>query len=368
MNLNTILRRSTELYLSGACFYLRSAPGRGKTTTVIDAAAKIAKDTEKNIGLVVINGPNLTPGDTIGFGVPKHSKDEHGNPISEMVFTLPFFWRTDEGKLLEEYDGGIIFVDEADKMDVDIKKVMGEMALSGRCGSHRLPAGWVVWMAGNRQEDRSGSTKELDHLINRRIEFNIEDDILGWEQWALKHEVNPSIIAFAVSNPQIVFPDKLPEKQGPFCTPRSLVAAGHVLDLMAGNSPGNAVRCNLPTDTDAVEIAAGAIGQAAAAQLFATLRLEAELPDINTILSAPGSAKVPSKPDAQMLVCYKLASISDEKNISQIVRYVQRLPTDFAATYAKATVTRKPMLAASTAIIDWCKTNSALLAIIGALK
>jgi hypothetical protein len=367
MNLNTFLRRATEFYSTGACFYLRSAPGRGKTTTVIDAADKIAKDLGKNIGIVVINGPNLTPGDTIGFGVPKHSKDEHGRPISEMVFTLPFFWRTDEGKLLEEYEGGIIFVDEADKMDVDIKKVMGEMALSGRCGSHRLPPGWVVWMAGNRQEDRSGSTKELDHLINRRLEINIEDDIAGWEQWALKNNVNPSIIAFAVGNPMVVFPQTLPDKQGPFCTPRSLVAVGHVLDIMAGNVPGNS-RGNLPTETDAVEIAAAGMGGAAAAQLFATLRLEAELPDMDTIMSAPAQAKLPSKPDAQMLVCYKLASITDERNIKPIVAYVQRLPADFSATYAKATVTRKPVLAATTTMIDWCKTNSTLMAIIGVLK
>lgn len=170
-----------------------------------------------------------------------------------------------------------------------------------------------------------------------------------------------------MGNPQIVFPQTLPDKQGPFCTPRSLVAVGHVLDTMAGNVPGNS-RGNLPTETDAVEIAAAGIGGPAAAQLFATLRLEAELPDMATIMSAPGQAKLPSKPDAQMLVCYKLASITDERNIKPIVAYIQRLPTDFAATYAKATVTRKPMLAATPTMIDWCKTNSALLAIIGALK
>jgi hypothetical protein len=52
-----------------------------------------------------------------------------------MVFSDPFFWRTDDGKRLEEYDGGIIFVDELDKMDTDVKKCIGEAALSGRSGS-----------------------------------------------------------------------------------------------------------------------------------------------------------------------------------------------------------------------------------------
>jgi MoxR-like ATPase len=362
MNLSTFSRLALGFYKSHKSIYLRSAPGRGKTSTIVAAVPSMAKALDKNLGLVVINGPNLTPGDTIGFGVPKHSTGPDGRPLSEMVFTLPFFWRTSEGKLLEEYDGGVIFVDEADKMDVDIKKVMGEMALSGRCGSHTLPPGWVVWMAGNRQEDRSGSTKELDHLINRRFEINVTDDLAGWEQWALRNNVHPSIVAFAVGNPQVVFPDKLPEKQGPFCTPRSLVAAGELLVTLAGNND------ELPTDTDAIEVASAGIGEAAAAQLFATLRLAAELPEMSTIINAPGQAKLPSKPDAQMLVCYKLAHLTDQTNIGPIVKYVERLPADFAATYAKAAITRQPMLAATPTILEWAKKNSTLLAIIGQLK
>jgi hypothetical protein len=362
MNLDTFARLSPAIYLSGKSVYLRSAPGRGKTTVIEEAVPAIGKKLGKNLGIVTVSGPNLTPGDTIGFGVPKHS-EHNGIPVSEMVFTLPFFWRTLEGKMLDEYDGGVIFIDEADKMDVDIKKVMGEMALSGRCGSHRLPPGWVVWMAGNRKEDRSGATKELDHLINRRGEIDITDDVMGWEKWALTHGINPSIIAFAMGNPHIVFDSKVPEKQGPFCTPRSIVSAGELLGYLPGNNSKG-----LDTSPEAVELAAGFIGEAAAGQLFATLRLEAELPDIATILSSPMVAKLPSKPDAQMLVCYKLAAITDEKNIKPIVQYIERLPADFAATYAKAAIARKPALIATPTILDWSKRNAALLAIIGLLK
>jgi len=358
MKLKTLSRLAISLYASGKCVYLRSGPGRGKTTTIVDAIPRIGAAMGKNLGISVVSGPNLQPGDTVGFGIPKH-----GEKHSEMVFTLPFFWRTDEGKLLEEYDGGVIFIDEADKMDVDLKKVMGEMALSGRCGPHKLPEGWVVWMAGNRSEDRSGSTKELDHLINRRYEINVDDDIEGWEEWAHKNRVHPSIIAFAVSNPQIVFPDKLPEKQGPFCTPRSIVSVGEVLVTLAGNPDGN-----LPTDTDAVELAAAGIGHAAAGQLFATLRLESELPNIETIINNPGTAKLPTKPDAQMLVCYKLASLTKAENITPVITYIERLPADFAATYAKAVVTREPRLVAHKAMLDWTKRNNTLMTTLSMLK
>lgn len=360
MKLKTFARLAVSMYVDGISVYLRSAPGRGKSTVMESLPPIIGAALGKRLGLVVVSGPNLQPGDTVGFGIPKHS-EKH----SEMVFTRPFFMRTEEGKDLEEYDGGIIFIDEADKADVDIKKVLGEMALSGRCGPHRLPPGWVVWMAGNRAEDRSGSTKELDHLINRRLEINVDDDIEGWEEWAHKNNVHPSVIAFAVSNPQIVFPDKLPEKQGPFCTPRSLCNVGKLLVTLSGNKDGAG---NLPTDTDAIELAAAGIGHAAAGQLFATLRLEAELPDINTIIANPATAKLPNKPDAQMLVCYKLASMTKAETIAQIVAYIERLPADFAATYAKAVVTRVPQLIASKAMLDWVKRNNTLMTTLSMLK
>lgn len=357
MNLSTFADLAPSFYESGLSIYLRSGPGRGKSTVMEDAPAIIGNKLGLNLGIVVVSGPNLSPGDTVGFGIPKHDGGR-----SEMVFTLPFFWRTAEGKYLEEYDGGIIFVDEMDKADVDIKKVMGEMALSGRCGPHRLPKGWVVWMAGNRAVDRSGSTKELDHLINRRFEIDITDDIEGWERWAHRNSIHPSIITFAVSNPQVVFPPSAPDKQGPFCTPRSLVAVGRMLNVMGGNSG------ELPTSTEAVEVAAAGIGQAAAAQLFATIRLESELPSLDAIVKSPGSTKVPTKPDAQMLTCYKLASLTTDKNIAPIIQYIERMPADFAATYAKAATSRVKMLAAAPAMLAWCQRNSALLAIISALK
>jgi hypothetical protein len=357
MNLDTFASRAVGYYKSGKCMYLKSAPGRGKTTTVISAVPRIAKALDKDLGIVVINGPLLTPADAVGYLVPKHL--EGGRTVS--VYTDPFWFVTSEGKRLDEYDGGVIFVDEADKMDVDVKKVIGEMALTGRCGPHRLPPGWVTWMAGNRSQDRSGSTKELDHLINRRVEIDVTDDLAGWEKWCLQNGVDATVVAFGMAHPQIVFSESLPDKQGPWCTPRSLVAAGEL--LMAHSTDGK-----IPTDDAAVEDAAGAIGQAAAAQLFATIKLASELPSIESILANPDKAKMPGAPDAQMLVAYQLAATATDQTLPAIIKYVERLPADFSITFAKALCTRNPMFAARPAMLDWSKRNSSIMATMSVLK
>lgn len=358
MKLSTFSRKATNLYLTGKCQYLRSAPGRGKTTTILDCVPRIAQELGKNLGVVIINGPLLTPADMVGYLVPV--KQDDGRVESQ--YTSPFWWRTFDGKRLEEYDGGIIFIDEADKMDVDVKKVAGEMALSGRCGPHVLPEGWVVWMAGNRQGDRSGSTKELDHLINRRFEIDITDDVKGWEDWALKASVHPTIVTFAVQNPQVVFAQELPKEQGPFCTPRSLVQTGELLATFAGNDG------SLPVDDDAVEFAAAGIGKAAAAQLFATIRLESELPKYDDIVKSPATAKLPSAPDAQMLGCYQLAARVETGTMGAVITYIERMPADFAATFAKAACTRVRMFAAHPAMMDWTKRNNTLMTTLNMFK
>jgi hypothetical protein len=351
VNLNTVITRMPFWYESKKCMYLTSAPGRGKTTTIIRAPEIIGKKTNLNLGVVVINGGLLTPMDAIGFGLPKHF--EHH---SEMVFSDPFFFRTSEGKRLQEYDGGIIFVDEADKMDTDVKKCIGEAALSGRLGPHRIPEGWVIWMAGNTSKHRSGSTKELDHLINRRREIAITDDINAWDDWALANDVMPLTRAFANQNPSLVFTDDVPEKQGPWCTPRALVDADRYLQILQKDAG------KLPTDATTIEEISGEIGAATAAQYFGFVRLELEMPKFEKIVADPMGAKVPEKPDARMLVIYNLAHRVEAKTLGPVIKYIERMPKEFAVTFAKVAVKKNPELVIDPAMRTWSEQNASLMA------
>lgn len=351
--LNTILKRAVGYYQSGVCVYLKSPPGQGKTFTVGECPAIISKAIGKNLGFVLVNGANLNPMDTIGYLVPKEV-----NGLDLSVFTKPFWWFTEEGKALTEYDGGIIFIDEADKCEVDLKKIIGEGAESGRFGPHKLPPGWVVWMAGNRSEDRSGSTRELDHLINRRMEIDIKPDPQGWQDWAMAHGVPAEVIVFADKNPDIVFDSKVPETQGPWCTPRSLVKAGRVLAAFAGPDG------RLPTDPEAMNDAAGLIGMGAAAQLMATIRLGHELPDYKDIIRDPVGTKVPTKTDAQMLVCFQLAARVVPDEMEAVVTYVERLPKEFSITFAGSASRRNADLVSTQAMADWCVRNASLMSAI----
>lgn len=359
MNLDTVIARIPYWYQSRKSVYLKSAPGRGKTETLSKAPALLSAALNKNIGFVLISGPLLTPADSVGYLVPRKVTGEHGEHL-ESQYTDPFWFRTKDGKRLDEYDGGIILVDEADKMDVDVKKVIGEAALSGRLGPHVLPEGWVVWMAGNRMNDRSGSTKELDHLINRRMEVDVTDDVESWHNWAAKNGVPPVYRAFANENVAVVFSDKVPEKQGPWCTPRSLVEASRFHDILPKNADGT-----LPDDQDAIEEVAGFIGDAATAQLMAFVKLEREMPKFDEIVRDPKGVKVPTKADACMLVAYNLAHRVKMENVDAVLEYVARMPKEFGPVFGKNAVGRDSRLITSKGFIGWIKDNASLMNAIG---
>jgi hypothetical protein len=219
-------------------------------------------------------------------------------------------------------------------------------------------------MAGNRYGvDRSGSTKELDHLINRRCEIPIQVDVDGWTNWANKNLVHPITIGFANTNPQIVFHAEVPKKQGPWCTPRSLVKADRYLQGKAQYNGGE-----IKLDPTSNEIVAGIIGEGAQVQYVNSIKLAQQMPKFEDICRNPEKVKVPEAPDAAMLVCFNLAHRVDEKTAEPVIKYVERFPKEFAVTFARAACNRNAMLVTTKAFNAWSMRNSSLVALLTQLS
>jgi MoxR-like ATPase len=358
MKLDTVIQRMPYWYRGGKSVHLESEPGRGKSTTFEAFPDIVGRATNKKLGLIVVNGAHLTVMDVLGFGVPKHYEDH-----SEMVFTQPFFCRDGRGRRWTEFDGGLMFIDEQDKMDVDVKKLLGEARLSGRFGPHQLPPGWVVWSAGNGRGHRSGSTKQLDHEINRTRWLKVTDDFKSWENWAFANDVMPVTISFAREHTHIVFSEGVPEEQGPWCTPRSLVSSDKYLQMLAADNKGD-----VPVDPDTVEEIGGDIGDSTAAQYFTHIRMEQELASFEQIVAKPLDVRMPDKPDAMMLLCYKCAHQVDDKTIAPVIKFIDRMPAEFAVTFAHSASVRRPSLIMTDAMDEWTQNNASLMAAITRTK
>jgi hypothetical protein len=365
MKLNQLTARIPALYYSaletgGPSYITESAPGRGKTS-VWCQFPKIMKriDPQGNYGLSVINGANFTLMTAMGFMVPV--TDENGRQVSQ--FTLPYWWMTTEGKPLDAYDGGIILVDEADKLGMDEKKIVGEAALSKILGSHRFPPGWVVIFAANRMSDRSGSTRDLDHLINRRIRIEITDDVESWVEWALAEKLLPETIQFGEENPQLLFEPK-PDDQRPWCTPRSL----HQIDIHLQSLMRSFGTDKIPTDPLTQEEVKGGIGAPACAQFMKTIRLGQELSSYEDVIANPTKVTLPGKPDAMRLMSYKIASRVSPEDAKQALTFMARMPMEHQTIFVRMAIQRQYQLAFQADFAAWCGRNTALIAILNRYK
>ena len=356
----TALRKVMPAYLdSGVSLELRSAPGRGKSEFTADMVTLMGKRDGRPWGFATAFLATYTPVDLLGYMVP--GVDAKGRRVSE--FTMPPWMRCVDGSTVFEHERGILFLDEFGQAEADVKRAAAELLLNKQIGPWRLPPGWSVVAATNRAQDRSGVTKSFDFVINRRLEIDITDDLQSWEDWAFEHGVNPVFITFANQNPQIVFSDGVPEKQGPWCTPRSLVLLARIFEQMGGVGIGDKDGI-VPTDPVAMETAAGIIGAGAAAQLMAFVKLGQEMPSFDEIVSKPDKAKLPTKPDAQMLVCYSLAARVTEAEVGNVITYVERMPKEFTVTFAKAACRRDPDLVNTAAFGSWAVRNASLMAAI----
>lgn len=231
--------------------------------------------------------------------------------------------------------------------------------LNRRVGPWYLPKGWSVVAASNRFNDRSGVTRNFDFVINRRSEIHISDHFESFKVWAIANGVDYMLISFAESNISIVFSEEGPKVQGPWCTPRSLVKAGEIVNALRtineDGTPGP-----IPTNEVVQELIASWIGEGAMLQLMATVKLDNAMPKMADILNNPGSAAVPDEPDSMMLVTYKLAAAVNQKNIQPIAAYINRFPKEFRAVWMKTATKYNSLITTAKPFQDMYMQNTSL--------
>ncbi|QGM46152.1 hypothetical protein [Methylocystis heyeri] len=362
LTLKQIASRIPGYYKAGLSIHLEGPPGGGKTSIMETVPQLLAPHyaPECEFGIITLNGAGTSETDATGYLIPTPGKDG-AKPSSE--FTEPYWMRTKDGRHMRDFSGGILFIDEADKLPLDAKKILGEAALSRRFASHTLSDGWLVWSAGNRAEDRSGATKELDHLINRRMRIRVGMDLESWVEWAHRHDMSPESIRFAEENAGMMFEGSVPKVQGPWLTPRSMELGDNYLRTIAGDGP-------LPMDPVAQTEISGLIGEAAAMQFIAMVKIGIELPSIDEIVADPGSTRIPKKADAQMLLVYKLANYFTPERAGSVITYMKRkeFAQEFAVSFFKMACARHPRTILLPEVVNWTRSNAQLVTIASSFR
>jgi len=370
MELSKIIEVLPYYIAAGVCVEIRGRSGIGKTDMVRQFVFDQNRRSGKSWGIGAHFAATWTPPDVTGYLMPRTAKvtmpdgTVQEQTISE--WSAPVWMRADPGQhsaWLNDFDVPVLVFEEFDKANPEVKKAAAPVILYGGMGDWYLkPGSGRILLTNHADDGRQGSTKEFDFIINRKILMHASQTIAAWMDWADRNNVHPVFKAFAEQHPAVVFSGDLPEKQGPYCTPRSLVMLESVAKRGLIDPDGKLV------DTEAFsEIAGGAIGAPATRDLVTFLKFKDDVPDWREIVANPGRAKLPTNAGAQLMVAHLAAYNVDDKTIEQGVTYARRLRPEFHLTFAKAATRRNFRLVNSKPFAKWTQEQPELVALINAL-
>ncbi|GHO88476.1 ATP-binding protein [Dictyobacter formicarum] len=238
-------------------------PGIGKSSVV----AQVAQ--EHGMEMIDLRLSQLAPTDLRGL------------PVADKGISR---WYPPE--FLPREGKGILFLDELNLAPPAMQGMAQQLVLDRRVGSYVVPDRWFVWAAGNRKEDRASVFDMPAPLANRFIHLHAEPNFDSFKSYALKHNIHEHILAFLSFRPALLH--KLDPQQPAWPSPRSWMMANklYMHDMNISH----------------------VVGEGAAAELSAFIKLYNQLPDVEKILQGDGDKiHFPKEPSLRYAICVALA-------------------------------------------------------------
>ena len=243
----------------------------------------------------------------------------------------------------------MVFLDEIAKAPQFIKNVLAPIIYERRVGNYHMPEGSVVFCATNLAVEGLGDSIQA-HLRNRLVFVKMRKPTAGeWVQWAIDKGTNASVIAFVNSYAQVMDSFLDYEKGGKhegkqqdkdngyifnprsmalaYATPRSLVAAGDVLDA------GDGV-----LDDETLEAAlVGTVGATTAESLSSFVRFGRDICSLERVLKDPATAPLSDNPTAQLVQVFQFVSrVDTREDAEKVVEYVLRMRAEMQSIFANS--------------------------------
>ena len=103
----------------------------------------------------------------------------------------------------------------------------------------------------------------------------------------------------------------------------------------------------------------GDVGEGAAAEFCAFLKIYRKLPSPDAILLNPAKVDVPTDPATLYALCGALAHRTAQDNFGRVMSYVTRMPAEFVVLFINDATRRKPELTATKEFIKWASGDGA---------
>ncbi len=218
---------------------------------------------------------------------------------------------------------GILFLDEITSAAPTVSAAAYQLILDRKLGEYRVPDGWAIVAAGNRQGDRGVTFSMPAPLANRFTHYEVETHLDDWVAWAYGNGIDERVIAFLRFRPDQLFNFE-PAKNGEsaFPSPRTWEFAHRAVKKFE-NRP-DALLPGLEA----------CVGKAAGIEIKAFMDNLDNLPDIDAIVTGK-PATMPKETDLQYAVAAALVGrairakgTADERTVlGHILDYATKFPS-----------------------------------------
>jgi hypothetical protein len=192
---------------------------------------------------------------------------------------------------------GVLFLDEITSAAPTVSAAAYQLILDRRLGAYRIPDGWAIFAAGNRQGDRGVTFAMPAPLANRFSHFEVDTHLDDWVAWAYANGIDDRVIAFLRFRPELLFDFDPAHNPVAFPSPRSWEFAHRALHKFHDHN--DLLRGALQA----------CVGPAAGIELQAFVENLDNLPDIDAIINGAGDAvPVPREIDLQYAVASSLVA------------------------------------------------------------
>ncbi len=309
--------------------FLWGAPGVGKSQIV----AQVAES--RGVALRDIRAVLLDPVDL--RGLPRITEQ------GLSVWCPPAFLPTPA-----DPEEGIIFLDELNAAPPLVQAACYQLILDRAIGEYRLPDGWAIVAAGNREKDKAVSYRMPSALANRMVHLEFDANLDDWLAWAQMAGIRPEVCAFLRFRPRLLHDFDPQKSEKAFASPRSWEFVSRILDAV-------------PDQDVEYELFQGTVGAAGAAEFMGFLAVWRELPTVEEVLAAPASAAVPLEPAALYAMCEALSLRANAETINALTAYAERLPSEFGVLLMRDAVCQDTELVHTEAFSRWAEKNAEVL-------
>jgi hypothetical protein len=280
---------------------LWGAPGIGKSQIIAQVASA------HKVAIIDIRLSQMEPSDL--RGIPFKNGDLVDWSIPSL---LP-----DEQRHGER---GILFLDEITSAPPTVSAAAYQLILDRRLGDYRLPAGWVIFAAGNRQGDRGVTYSMPAPLANRFSHYELDANLDDWVSWAYKNQIDERIIGFLRYRPEHLFEFDPAHNPVAFPSPRTWEFVHRALNKFGD-------------DLSLFRQAASAcVGEVAGVEIATFVEHMADLPNLDAIIQGE-KVSIPKELDLQYAICAALAgraiAAKNEANAQQIWGNILNFAKDF---------------------------------------